>query len=554
MLLLLTACAQDPCLGLDMNQDGVCDNLAADWSQDAWVEPGTDRANIYALSPEDLETARWAGLEHVMVWPVSVSSLRMPYRPLVELLDNPDNATIQGLTRQVAGFGTMDELYEQLGLPPIPEDGVPLPNGLQPGDPMGAAVVDTELGEALVFSCAACHATELFGQTVVGIGNKTARPNAFFTLASEVLPTVPADVFQDLSGATDDEVQLYQEMVTAIGSVGTKDPVVLGLDTSLAQVHLSLQKRGQDPYASFDTSAQYNPRDSILDELIADSKPTPWWTLRYKTTWLADGSIVQGNPILTNFLWNELGRGTDLERLETWLVDNERVVDELTVAVFATPSPRWEDWFGADSIDLEQAKTGQALFEQHCSACHGSYEKGWDLDSSGTPAEQIQTTGLLYHGATPRFDVGTDPGRAQGMTALEDLNDLAISQAMETIVQGGEGYVPPPLDGIWARYPYLHNNAAPTLCALLSPVEQRPSFFVQGPAQDPETDFDADCVGYPTGDAIPEHWLEVEDAGFDVSQAGLSNQGHTSMLYGPDGELVFTDEDRLALIEFLKTL
>ena len=325
-LALSLACRQPeaPCSGLNADGDGVCEGLAVDWSEDVWLEPGTHRANIYGLALQDLERVTQDGLAHTMVWPVTVTGLRMPYRPLKELLSNPDNGTIQGLTRQVAGFGSMEELYEPLGLPPIPDNGsVPLPLDLQPGDPMGAAVVDTEHGQALVFSCAACHAHELFGQTVVGLPNKNARPNAFFDLAAKVLPTVPSDVFQDLSGATDGEIFLYEEAVESISWVGTRNPQVLGLDTSLAQVSLSLSKRGQDESAGY----------------------------------------------------------------------------------------------------------------------RGSVEKVWDQPGAqDLPlGDQLTTAALYYSPRTRPVDVGTDSSRAQGVQALEELNRLAISQSMGTVVRAGVG-------------------------------------------------------------------------------------------------------------------
>ena len=78
--------------------------------------------------------------------------------------------------------------------------------------------------------------------------------------------------------------------------------------------------------------------------------------LKYKTRWLSDGSIVSGNPIFTNFLWNEIGRGVDLQELEQWLKNNKKIVMELTTAVFATESPRWTDFFHADTINIVKAK------------------------------------------------------------------------------------------------------------------------------------------------------------------------------------------------------
>src|SRR5581483_6462255 len=39
-----------------------------------------------------------------------------------------------------------------------------------------------------------------------------------------------------------------------------------------------------------------------------------------------------------------------------------------------------------------------------------------------------------------------------------------------------QGYVAPPLDGIWATAPYLHNGSVPTLAALLD-SSKRPQFW-----------------------------------------------------------------------------
>ena len=127
---------------------------------------------------------------------------------------------------------------------------------------------------------------------------------------------------------------------------------------------------------------EQNPRPNELETLVADSKPMPWWNMKHKTRWLADGSIVAGNPVHTNFLWNEIGRGTDLEVLEQWLDENDEVVRALTAAVFASEAPRWTDFFPAESLDLEQAKRGQSLFVERCATCHGTYEKGWEGENA----------------------------------------------------------------------------------------------------------------------------------------------------------------------------
>src|SRR5690606_32227603 len=116
-----------------------------------------------------------------------------------------------------------------------------------------------------------------------------------------------------------------------------------------------------------------------LEKIPADSKPAVWWNLKYKTRWLLDGSVVSGNPIYTNILWNEIGRGADLKELEEWFANNQQTIDELTSYVFAAKAPLFNDFF-PNQIDIELAKKGEKLFLNNCSGCHGIYQKGWSQE------------------------------------------------------------------------------------------------------------------------------------------------------------------------------
>ena len=540
--------------------DGVgASGVEPDWSADARIAAGTHRANIYGLDDESWQAEVELGLTYAQVWPLTFSGLLLPYEPLATVFDpestDPGILFLQDVSRGAFGFGTIPELYAWLGLPDY--DGHQRPAGAPADAPMGAGVLETPLGSALTFGCTACHAGRLLGRTVIGLPNRITRANRFFELGKSVLETLDAVDFQGLTGATDDEMAMLALSRDNARSIGARPPMALGLDTSLAQVALSLARRGLDPHASKSAEYEQNPRPNELETLVADSKPMPWWNMKHKTRWLADGSIVAGNPVHTNFLWNEIGRGTDLEVLEQWLDENDEVVRALTAAVFASEAPRWTDFFPAESLDLEQAKRGQSLFVERCATCHGTYEKGWEGENADelSHSERMATTRVIYHEQTPIVDVGTDIQRANGMNHFaERLNDLQISQSIQTVVEPQEGYVPPPLVGIWARYPYLHNNSVPTLCDLLSPAAERTAVFWQGPSEDPDVDFDADCVGFPTGEAVPQSWKTAEDALFDTQLPGLSNAGHDSMFVDADGASVFTASDREDLIMFLKTL
>jgi hypothetical protein len=322
-------------------------------------------------------------------------------------------------------------------------------------------------------------------------------------------------------------------------------------------VALSLAKREQDDYATRTTrSAQY-PRPNKLSTLIADSKPAVWWNVKYKNRWLSDGSIVSGNPVHTNFLWNEIGRGTDLRQLEMWMSQNNEQIEALTAAVFASKPPRYEKFFGLDSIDLEKAKRGQKHYIQSCQKCHGTYEKGWDqpLAFTKNKAKQIQTIKVTYHKKTPVIDIGTDPGRYLGMKEFaDDLNRLQISKNLNAMVEPQKGYVPPPLDGIWARWPYFHNNSIPNLCELLTPGPKRIKGYFAGKALDKKTDYDQECMGYPTSDNTPTQWTQNPEYFYDSTKEGLSNLGHDERIFIKEGKEIYSTTEKKELIEFLKTI
>ena len=126
---------------------------------------------------------------------------------------------------------------------------------------------------------------------------------------------------------------------------------------------------------------------------------------------------------------------------------------------------------------------------------------------------------------------------------------------MQTIVKPQTGDVPPPLNGIFARYLYLHNHSAPTLCAFLTPSAQRPKEFVQGPAQNKKTDFELDCVGYRAGDAIPPAGKKEKGVLVDTTKPGLSNESRGIGVFVDDqGKNLLSSEQSAQLIAFLKTL
>lgn len=90
-----------------------------------------------------------------------------------------------------------------------------------------------------------------------------------------------------------------------------------------------------------------------------------------------------------------------------------------------------------------------------------------------------------------------------------------------------------PLNGIWATAPYLHNGSVPNLDELLKKPEKRVQRFRVG-----SLEFDPIKVGFRS---------DVGDFELDATQPGNRNIGH-------DYDVEFTPDQRLELIEYMKSL
>jgi mono/diheme cytochrome c family protein len=192
-----------------------------------------------------------------------------------------------------------------------------------------------------------------------------------------------------------------------------------------------------------------------------------------------------------------------LERVSAWL---------RTLPAPAFPFP----------VDEALAASGRTVFDAACATCHAP---------GGARQGQV----------IPVEEVGTDRGRHDGMTAETARAMNALGAGHPWSPHGYHptaGYVAVLLDGVWARAPYLHNGAIPTLAALLAPAHERPRTFYRG-----YDVYDPMAMGFVwSGAAAAREGVE-----FDTTRPGNGNGGHE---YGTD----LSAEDKRALIEYLKTL
>ncbi|HEU4997168.1 MAG TPA: c-type cytochrome [Gemmatimonadaceae bacterium] len=180
--------------------------------------------------------------------------------------------------------------------------------------------------------------------------------------------------------------------------------------------------------------------------------------------------------------------------------------------------------------DSMQLARGSRVFQQTCASCHAV---GGAKLGKVEPWESVKTDPSRLHSYTPKFN--------QELLDMGAGHDWKITSMVKT-----NGYVNAPLDGIWARAPYLHNGSVPTLWDLLTPDDKRnggKTTFWRGSGL-----YDTVNVGIRTDVSQMSNGRRATL--FDVTLAGNSNKGHSGAYYGT----ALPVADKRALIEYLKTL
>jgi mono/diheme cytochrome c family protein len=369
----------------------------------------------------------------------------------------------------------------------------PYPND---GLPMGLRRADILAASGIGIDCMVCHGGSLLGTSYIGLGNSTLDIQALFEelgAASGLAVNLPF-TFTNVRGTNEaDGFGVYL--------LGFRDP---------------------------DLKIREWKNLGLHDDTCADVPA--WWLLKKKRTIYHTGATDSRSVrTLMQFMMHPLTPADAFPRAEPAFRDIQQYLLSLD-------PPKYPF-----AIDKAKAAKGEAVFADHCAKCHGTYGENWTYPNKVVPLDEI----------------GTDPKRHAGVEVtygIEYSNSWFGKEPAGWFVRGKElrwtpGYQAPPLDGIWATAPYFHNGSVPTLDGVLN-SKARPKLYTRTFKTD-EADYDKDKVGWkvtelrepPTETLPPIERRKV----YDTTQPGRSNAGHT---YGD----VLTDEERAAVIEYLKTL
>jgi hypothetical protein len=181
-------------------------------------------------------------------------------------------------------------------------------------------------------------------------------------------------------------------------------------------------------------------------------------------------------------------------------------------------------------VDASLASRGATVYQRECVACHADHRF----------KEGIKTGERLGR-VVDVAQVGTDRYRLDSYTPTFAANQYSLfpdSPYRFKRFRKTNGYANHPLDGIWARAPYLHNGSVPSLRDLLEPPETRPAVFFRG-----YDVYDRAKAGFVSDVPAADGRQFFR---YDTFVPGNSNSGH---LYGTS----LPDEDKRAIVEYLKT-
>jgi hypothetical protein len=375
--------------------------------------------------------------------------------------------------------------------------------------PYDYTVVSSPNGEPVVApNCMQCHAQVFDGKLIMGLGNSTID----FTHGEKLDPKNASAAEKLLKNIDLKKYEASEPFLRVVKEIGGQlHTKVRGVNTADRLAALLASHR--DP-KTFRWSDQ--PMLEISDEVIPTDVPA-WWMLKKKNAMFYNGF---GRGDFGRFLMasNLLTVNDTSESREVDAHFNDVLAYINSIQPPAYPNP----------VNKTLVKQGGILFVQYCSKCHGSYGNGGKYPNLLIPESEVMTDSLLYK------------SNYQSNQFVEWFNNSWFATGDHPAkLEPFNGYIAPPLDGIWITAPYLHNGSVPDLETLLNSKE-RPAYWSRN-FDNPEYDYDKLGWKYSVKDSAQGTTT------YNTTLRGYGNYGHT---YGDK----LSSRERKAIIEYLKTL
>ncbi len=457
----------------------------------------TQRSPINALTHDQWPAARFASSGQIL--------------PDTQRPGDPVKGRRALLEQNYVSCGLPERVFREL-LGDTAVSQAPDRNAAADGLPYNVNVFVDSTGTSIVSNnCLTCHGSTLFGELVVGLGNE----------------------FLDFTG---DSSALAERAGLLVN----------GESETLAWEHYADRVAAIAPYIRTHTIG-VNPANNLTFALLAhrdaqthawsdqplmamppvDPPPVsvpPWWRMHKKPAMF---NLGEGRHDHARLMMAASMLCTDtFEELDTI----DAYAPDIRAYIASLQPPPWPF-----DVDTALAAAGESLFEANCAQCHGSYGDQPTYPAQLVPIEVVGTDSTLV-----------DFVHGDGVRFIDWFNRSYYGQL--SVAAPGAGYVAPPLDGIWATGPFLHNGSVPSIRAVLDSAN-RPRYW-QHSAQstDSKAHYNQRDLGWNyeslTTGKDPQGGTPLV---YDTDLPGYANTGHR---FGDH----LSEHERSAVIEYIKTL
>jgi mono/diheme cytochrome c family protein len=365
-------------------------------------------------------------------------------------------------------------------------------------------------GAAIVApNCFQCHGGYVDNKFIIGLGNTQAD----FTTDQSAVAGLLDGLVVNRYGINSKEYESYQPFSRSIKKVGPNLKTNTVGSNAADKLALVLAAHRDIENLTWKDNPNY-PIPSATHPIDVP----PLWNVKYKNQLYYSGlgvgdfaRLIMASSILT-MKDSARAREVDLN-----YVNVVAYINSLT-------PPKYPK-----TIDKDLALKGEEVFNKNCSKCHGSYTNG-----------QVNYPNLIVS----QSHVKTDESVIQFYTQNKNFIDWYNASWFAKGADGAkliptDGYVAPPLTGIWASAPYLHNGSVPTLDAVID-SKLRPTIWEKSVGND---NYDHSKLGL-------KHTAKSSKGNnftYDTNLKGHSNKGH----YFGDK---LSKNEKKSLLEYLKSL
>jgi mono/diheme cytochrome c family protein len=414
--------------------------------------------------------------------------LEKSYNPAVWSRDAYDRAWTrwEGVVEKPSDYDRAFRDMYGLHAAPFPNNGLPM--GLREGRVL--------LKKGISVDCLVCHGGSIFGQSYVGLGNATLDIQGLFEDLSRAdgVPYNTPFTFSNVRGTS-------EAGGMSIFLLGYRNP-----DLTFRSPRLELD----------------------LHDDFCEDPPALWLLHKKRTMYHTGGADARSVRSIMQFMMGPFNGPDAFTKSEADFAEIQQYFRSLRPPKYPLP------------VDRALADKGEHLFAENCSRCHGTYGERASYPNKIVALDEIGTDPKRFLGITEKFARYYD----QSWFAQAELGGKGAAYPS----QPTDGYQAPPLDGLWATAPYLHNGSAPTVWHVLN-SKARPRRFTRSYRTD-QSEFDPVKLGWrltEVGPADPRLPARERRKVYDTTLPGRSNDGHT---YGDK----LSEAERMAIIEYLKTI